>query len=161
MSAGRPTKPTALKKLEGTYRKDRAIGAEMMPSNIDHPPSAPSFLSKEAKKEWKSVCIELIQLQMLHRVDLGLLAAYCSEMANYIEAVKALKADGQVKTITRDDGSSYSMPSPWVSIKNSYLKNAQAIAGQFGFTPSARTKINGSKKGEGDPFDDMMNLDNE
>jgi P27 family predicted phage terminase small subunit len=161
MSAGRPNKPTALKKLEGTYRKDRAVVNEMMPSNLEYAPSPPTFLNREAKKEWKSVCEELIELKMLHRVDLGLLAAYCSEMANYIHAVKELRKGSEVHTLTRDDGSVYSMPSPWISIKNSYLKNAQAIASQFGFTPSARTKINGSRKGEKDPFDEMMNLDDE
>ncbi|MBO9614198.1 MAG: phage terminase small subunit P27 family [Dyadobacter sp.] len=150
-----------MKKLEGTYRQDRAVANEMMPSNLDYAPTPPSFLNAAAKKEWKSVCEELIELQMLHRVDLGLLAAYCSEMANYINAVRELKKKGEVLTIKREDGSEYSMPSPWVAIKNSYLKNAQAIASQFGFTPSARTKINGGRKGEGDPFDEMLNMDDE
>ncbi|MCF0074470.1 phage terminase small subunit P27 family [Dyadobacter sp. CY261] len=159
MPAGRPNKPTALKKLEGTFRKDRAVINEIMPANLEYIPSPPKFLDKDAKKEWKSVCQELIDLQMLHRVDLALLAAYCSEISNYINAVRKLRETGEVLTITRDDGSAYSMPSPWNAIKNTYLKNAREIASQFGFTPSARTKINGSKKGEEDPFDTMLNLD--
>lgn len=159
--AGRPPKPSALKKLEGTYRADRAVGNEMMPARLQFAPTPPSFLSTEAKKEWKSVCQELIDLDMLHRVDLPLLMAYCQEMANYIQAVKALKSEGMVKTITREDGSSYSMPSPYISIKNSALKNAQGIAGQFGFTPSARSKINAASKPKDDPFDEMLNMDDE
>ena len=157
--AGRPPKPTALKKLEGTYRADRAVSNEMMPARLLFAPTPPSFLSAEAKKEWKSACQELIELDMLHRVDLPLLMAYCQEMANYIHAVKALKKEGMVKTISREDGSSYSMPSPYISIKNSALKNAQSIAGQFGFTPSARSKINAGADPKEDPFEDMLNMD--
>lgn len=160
MSAGRKSKPTALKKLEGTFRADRALPGEMIPSKMEFAPTAPRWMTKEAKKEWISTCNELLSLDMLHRVDLGLLAGYCSEMSQYIEATKHLNdpdGTGPVIRISREDGTSYQMPSPWVSIKNSALKNAQSIASQFGFTPSARTKIRGDVKGSGDPFEDMIN----
>jgi len=158
MAAGRPPTSTAIKKLKGTFRADRAIANEMMPSKMDYAPSPPPYLSKDAKKEWKSVCTELVSLEMLHRVDLALLSAYCQEMSNYIEAVRALKTGGFVNTIFREDGSAYSMPSPWVAIKNSALKNALSIAGQFGFTPSGRTKIKGEPKEPEDPFEKAMRM---
>lgn len=130
---------------------------EMMPSKIEHPPSAPKFLSAGAKKEWKLVCRELISLGMLTAVDLGLLAAYCNEMASYIEASQKL-ADpeiGYVMKIDRDDGTVYYQQSPWVSIKNAALKNAQTLANQFGFTPAARARIGVPDRGD-DPLAEAM-----
>lgn len=155
MPGGRPPKPTTLKLIDGTLRTDRVVENEMMPSSLDYAPSAPKDLSKLAKKEWKSVCQELINLGMLHRVDLGLLASYCHEMDTYWEAVRRIKEEGAVMTIeTKYD--SYQMQSPWVAIKNTALKNAQGLANQFGFTPSARSKINSMPKEEDNPLSQLL-----
>jgi P27 family predicted phage terminase small subunit len=151
MGPGRPAKPTVNKLVQGTFRTDRFLENEMMPSTIDHPPSAPSVLSALAKKEWNSVCQELISLGMLHRVDLGLLSAYCIEMASYLEESKLIKKEGSVITIQGKMGE-YKMQNPRIGIKNTALKNAQALANQFGFTPSARTRINAVPKDDTDPL---------
>ncbi|MET7253455.1 phage terminase small subunit P27 family [Dyadobacter fermentans] len=139
--AGRPAKPTNQKIIDGTFRVDRAVENEMMPSTLESAPTAPKELSKAAKLEWDSVCQELLRLKMLHRVDLGLLAAYCIEMSTYLEETKKIKREGSVITIQGKMGE-YKMPNPRVAIKNASLKNAQALANQFGFTPSARARIN-------------------
>jgi P27 family predicted phage terminase small subunit len=143
MPAGRPKKPTAQKKLEGTLRADRQIENEMMPSKIEFVPSAPRYLSAAAKKEWKLVCNELISLDMLTAVDLALLSAYCREMGEYIMACEKLDdpSIGYVMTINRSDGSVYSQVTPWVGIKNQALQKAQGLANQFGFTPAARARL--------------------
>ena len=160
MQAGRPPKPTALKRLQGTDRADRVLEDEMMPSLLEAVPSAPGFLSPDAKKEWRSVCRELLALDMLHGVDLALLAAYCNEMAGYIEAEGEVLRQGAVTSLERPDGSEYLMQNPWVNIRNSRLKNAQSLANQFGFTPAARTRIRAeAKPKENDPFDEMLNSD--
>lgn len=163
MAAGRPKKPTEIKLLEGTAREDRELKNQMMPSKISHAPSPPTWMSKDAKKEWKATCQDLIELDMLYRVDLGLLAAYCVEMSNYIDAVKKLKDPeiGYVTYITREDGTKYPILSPWNTVKNQSLKNAMGIANQFGFTPSARTKISATPKDEESAFDKMLNSGDE
>lgn len=139
--AGRPARPTNQKIIDGTFRADRAVAHEMMPEKLEASPPAPRDLSKAAKLEWDSVCAELLRLKMLHRVDLGLLAAYCIEMASYLEETKKIKKEGSVLTIQSKTGE-YKMPNPRIAIKNAALKNAQALANQFGFTPSARARIN-------------------
>lgn len=149
---GRPKTPTVIKQLQGTDRADRDNDSEMMPSTIDYIPSPPQLMSKAAKKEWKSVCQELINLNMLHGVDLFLLASYCIESSRYLEAIEELADVGAVNPIYREDGSVYYQQSPWVSIANSALKNAQSLANQFGFTPAARAKIRVEKPDEEDPF---------
>lgn len=153
--AGRPRKPTAQKILEGTIRADRVKENEMMPSVITYAPSPPKFLSKGAKLEWKLVCNELISLGMLSGVDLALLAAYCQEMSVYVEACTRLTSEGYIMSTYREDGTAYHQQSPWVSIKNASLKNAQSLANQFGFTPSARAKLEAPERGE-DPLIEAM-----
>lgn len=159
MPGGRPPKPTAQKQLEGTARADRMISNEMMPSKIDHAPSPPRYLTDNAKKEWKLVCAELIDLDMLAGVDLALLSAYCQEMADYVMACEKLKDPeiGHVMTTTKEGGGSYSQQSPWVSIKNTALGNALKLANQFGFTPAARSRINAKPKEEEDELGKLLN----
>ncbi|MBO9612535.1 MAG: phage terminase small subunit P27 family [Dyadobacter sp.] len=151
MGPGRPRKPTAQKKLEGTARKDRANTNEIMPSTIEHPPSAPKYLSAAAKKEWKMACTELIKMGILANTDLALLSAYCNEMGSYIEACDVIRKEGMIMTFERGDGGTYSQQHPAVGIKNAALSNALKIANQFGFTPAARARIEAPEKGE-DPL---------
>ncbi|MCE7072000.1 phage terminase small subunit P27 family [Dyadobacter sp. CY327] len=159
MGAGRPPKPTAQKVLEGTARADRMLSNEMMPAKIEHIPSPPRYLTDNAKKEWKLVCADLIELDMLAGVDLSLLSAYCQEMADYVMACEKLKDPeiGYVMTIAREGGSSYSQQTPWVSIKNTALGNALKLANQFGFTPAARSRIQMKPKEEDDELTKLMN----
>ena len=149
--AGAPKKPLAIKIMQGTDRPDRD-SKEIMPSKITHIPSPPKILSRAAKKEWKSVCQELINLDMLHGVDLFLLAAYCIESSRYLEAIQEMEDIGPVNAIYREDGSVYYQQSPWVSIANSALKNSQSLAKEFGFTPANRLKSAADTKDSTDPL---------
>jgi P27 family predicted phage terminase small subunit len=156
MGPGRPATPTALKKLQGTFRADRSVKNEMMPALLEYAPSAPPSLPKDGRKVWDSVCDELIRMQMLHRVDLELLAAYCNEIAAYWDAQKMVKKQGSVLTLESKNGP-YTKQNDWVAIRNTALKNAQGLANQFGFTPSARARINFTPPDPTDPLEDLLN----
>ena len=134
------------------------LSNEMMPAKIEYAPAAPRYLTDNAKKEWKLVCAELIELDMLSGVDLALLSAYCQEMADYVMACEKLKDPeiGHVMTLSRPDGSSYSQQTPWVSIKNTALGNATKLANQFGFTPAARSRIQMQPKEEEDELTKLI-----
>lgn len=174
MGAGRPPLPTAIKKLQGTDRADRGVKNEMIPSTLEYAPSPPSALTRDGKKVWASVCSELVRLNMLHRVDLELLGAYCNEMALYWEASRAIKKEGAVirysKTeslaIEVKDGkvgdikkvdNGYPMQNPWVQVRNTALKNSRELANQFGFTPSARARLSVAPPEDTDPLDEILN----
>lgn len=161
MAAGRPKKPTALKKLSGTYRPDREIENEMMPAKLQFAPDAPEFLDSREALVWESVCTELSEMEMLHRVDLPLIASYCSEITNYFRTVERLKVEGVTFTSYNKNGDPYQMANPLIGIKNSYFNNAKAMAIQFGLTPGARTKIAAPPAEREGSFDAMMNLDDE
>jgi P27 family predicted phage terminase small subunit len=57
-------------------------------------PRMPSWLSTEAKAEWRRVSGELDRLGLLTRVDRGVLARYCAAWALWTLAAKLLVAEG-------------------------------------------------------------------
>ena len=71
---------------------------------------APMFLSREAKKEWKRVVMELARLNLISDLDVMALAAYCNSFATWIDAMKQIREDGTV--VRAPHG--YPMPSPAV-----------------------------------------------
>jgi P27 family predicted phage terminase small subunit len=142
MTKGRKPKPTALKVLEGTARKDRILKNEMQPARLDGLPLAPDFLTERGREEWHYLCTELHALGMLHRVDLSLIGAYCNELSIYFEAEAILRAKGRIMTLKNPDGTiKYIQQAPHVAIARNALKTAMQLGSQFGVTPSARTRI--------------------
>jgi P27 family predicted phage terminase small subunit len=130
----------------------------MAPTALADVPLAPAYLTDRAKEEWYTTCSELASLKMLHKVDLSLLAAYCNEISIYWESEELLRQRGRIITVKNPDGSTkYIQQAPHVSIARNALKMALSLATQFGFTPSARTRISPSKQGgkEEDPWQDL------
>lgn len=155
---GRPPVPTQLKELKGTAQPSRVRRDEVRPPVLKEIPLAPDYLSARGKEEWYTTCAELAGLKMLHKVDLSLLAAYCNEMAVYWESETLLRQNGRLIVFKNEDGSlKYAQPAPHVSIARNALKMALSIATQFGFTPSARTRI-AAPVGESKPTDPWAEL---
>ncbi len=133
--AGRKPKPTALKMLEGTYRKDRASGKEPEPGPLTGNP--PAHLNKEAKKHWKETFKLLAGVGVLTEMDADTLSLYCESKARWVYAKKKLEKDGLV--ITTQSG--FPVQSPWLQICNKSHENMLKLAIEFGMTPSSRTRI--------------------
>ncbi|GAC1384669.1 MAG: hypothetical protein NVS3B25_35270 [Hymenobacter sp.] len=152
-------KPTALKKLEGTYRADRSARNEMMPTQLTTLPTAPAALNAKGAQLWYIVAGELQQLRILHTVDLELLAAYCTQIQTMHEAEFYLQKHGKVLKSKNKAGSEYYQKNPWLGIYNDALAMANRLGQQFGFTPSARSRISTPPPEEDgkDPFAEMMN----
>ena len=150
-------KPSALKKLQGTYRADRAAASEMQPHKLDTLPAAPDELNTRGQSAWYTAVGELQQLGMLHAVDLPLLQAYCREVQRMHEADYYVRTQGHVLKGKNKGGSEYYLKNPWLGIYNDALAQANRLAAQFGFTPSARTRISAPKndKKPADPWADL------
>jgi phage terminase small subunit len=86
---GRKPKPTHLKLLEGERNKDRI--------NFDEPkfkpkaPKCPSWLSKEARREWRRLAPDLERLGLLTDADLAMFASYCSAVGKLAWAEREIK----------------------------------------------------------------------
>ena len=155
MRPGTKPKPTALKVLEGNP------GKRPLPTNEPKPtptaPRCPTWLHKDAKKEWKRVAPELDKLGLLTTIDMAALAGYCESFAQYKEAIEFIHKHGPVYPIKDENGKvKYLQQVPQVSIANKSLNNIRMMCAEFGLTPSARARMTvpGTKEEE----DDMERL---
>ena len=144
----RKKKPTVLKKLHGTMRSDRVLENEMQFENLHEIPECPDHLKRFEYAEgiWKECTEELHNLGMLHKSDLQLLQVYCLEMAKYwICQDQIYELDDYKNPIypmrDKEGNVRQLIPVPYIRMATQHFVNAKSIAGQFGFTPSDRTRI--------------------
>ncbi len=126
--------PTNLKILRGNPGK-RAINKNEPQPSADGV-KCPSWLSRDAKAEWRRVAPELKRLGLLTVVDVSALAMYCESYSQWREAVRIIEREGQTYS---HDGLIRTHPACHVA--NNAARTANLFAGQFGMTPSARTKL--------------------
>ena len=74
MGKGRKKIPTKINEMQGTLQKSRVVENEMQVDLCQSLPEAPKLLSKIGKAEWEKVTKQLFNLNMLHQVDLRLVA---------------------------------------------------------------------------------------
>ncbi|WP_193063448.1 phage terminase small subunit P27 family [Oceanobacillus oncorhynchi] len=139
-NAGRPSKPTNLKILQGNPGGRPLNENEPVPVTEEDVPKPPSYLSTHAKNEWKRIVPEMQRLGIFTAIDHPSLAGYCQAYGRFIEAEKILKKEG----LTFKSPNGYVQQRPEVSISNNALKTMREFASQFGLTPSARSRIDTS-----------------
>lgn len=133
---GRPNKPVELKKLEGTYRKDRDNGVLSF-EKIEEIPKPPTHLSRMGKQIWKEITDILISVKILETIDIHMVAMLCEELATYYEMTRKLK---KLKTYTYRNGLNNIVKRPEVAMRNQAMSNATTLMAQLGLTPSMRQK---------------------
>jgi len=127
--------------MAGTDQPCRILPNEMEVSRLVNIPNPPMHLSDQGLKEWDVITMELHSKQMLHLVDLSLVAAYCNEMALYIETERTL-LKGRIDEFYNEEGILIRrLAKPEQKISKDALAAALKLAAQFGLTPSARTRI--------------------
>ena len=140
---GRKPKPKYLKLLEGEPNKHRINQDEPQP--YPKAPKAPTWLSREAKAEWKRVAPQMEAIGILTEIDMAMFASYCSAYGKLVWAEKMIKkarkgneaAGGLiVKTPT-----GALQTSPYVWIYNKALEQIRSFGSEFGLSPSSRTRI--------------------
>ena len=145
---GRKPIPTDIKKLKGTAREGRLLKNEMPVVKIDGLPPAPDWLDEIGKAEWRIIVESLDRVNVLAKTDLALVAIYCNEVSVYIESEKILRSRTRAHLIKDNDGAVIgSRVVAYQRIANDSLKKLLSLAAEFGFTPSARTRI-GIEKGD-------------
>ncbi len=143
---GRKKLPTKVKEMQGTLDISRATYNEMQVDVCQELPAAPQWLSEIGKEEWYKVTNQLFNLQMLHQIDLQLIAAYCNEMSLYIETEIMLREKGRIQIFKNSDGTlKHAQAVPYQKIAKDALDKAMKLATQFGLTPVARASISAPK----------------
>lgn len=147
---GRPRKPIEIKKLEGTYRKDRDWTSEMPTFDpVLAADPAPEFFDEYEMQEYEFLTRTLIRNNVLKDIDMNLVIMYCLEMGKYMRysqfckenGISFMSANGNVRT------------RPEVSAMNDALMNVLRIATKLGISPTdrSRLKIDNKQLPEDDP----------
>ena len=140
---GRPRKPTAIKKLQGTLNIYSVNFDEPTPEYSLQNVKTPSFLSRDQKQLWK-YAISQAPDGVLTTIDIGLFTRWCVLYSKFISLSKALEEAGDV--IYNDDG--VPRANPLINDLNKLAITLRSIETELGFTPASRSKISVHKSEE-------------
>lgn len=140
---GRPRKPTALKKLKGTYRKDRSPKNEpLAPVGC---PVKPKGLDKTAGALWDELTPRLLEMGVLTLVDGTVLEGFVRAYSRAVAADQAVDRDGI--TVEMPTGPKLN-PAFRVSKDSWTLVNQ--LGSKLGLTPSDRARLTVPEKVQAD-----------
>lgn len=154
-----PPKPTELKKLEGTYRKDRDKSPNLKPT-MEISLEVPDDLNEWGQKLWGEIFSEYGKVGLITRVDLGSFYSLCSWYGIFREAEDIVRAKGlEVEEEVYDKNGQVvgtkTVTNPMIMVMDKAQKNYLAMAKEFGVTPSSRAGLTFEPKKEADPFSDF------
>jgi phage terminase small subunit len=124
---GRPSKPTALKVLEGNPGKRPLPKAEVKPEIGAEPP--PWLTAPLARAEWERIAPRLLKLGLLTEIDGEAFGLMCGHLA--------------------DAGEQMRMSRP---VDPRLTSEIRQFLSQFGMTPASRSKVAGKPAEDADPF---------
>lgn len=133
-SAGRPVaKPPAFKRLA---------------------PNPPSWLSREAKAEWRRVVPGLTRLDLVKPEDRATLAAYCQVWSRLVAAYRDIEKNGSTvrNESTRKDGTTsvWWTKNPAVAVAEQAETRLRHYANDFGLTPAGERNVSKRDDDRGD-----------
>lgn len=151
MPGGRPRTPAPLRLLEGN-RGHRPIPDEIQVDNSM--PERPEYLDGLAAKCWDRLAPKLHPVGLLKFVDADALAAYCVAYADWREAARDVKKNGQ----TVDGVMGVQVVNPAFRNMQTSLDQMQKLMKQFGLSPAARAALMSGidSKKPADPFTEAM-----
>lgn len=156
---GRLPKPTQLKIVQGTQRRDRMNPDEPVVPEGDV--VMPTYLKGRARKFWHYHAPILTAMGLLTVADVAMLAELCETEAEFwtarddvrkrgieIESTRYDRKTDRPYTVTEDN--------PSVKIASDAGKRMKAILVEFGLSPSSRTRVKAQKPVEVDPLAELM-----
>lgn len=132
----KPT-PTPLLDARGSWRAKTRTDAKSPLFPVDEP-SCPSWLSREAKAEWRRVIKWLVSSRVVAEVNRAALTAYCICWGRMHKAEAQIKKKGEVY-VSAKTGVEYQ--SPWVAIANNARSELVKLAAEFGMTPASAGRV--------------------
>jgi len=136
--------PVRLKLLRGNPGKQR-LRDVFDPPRPPEPPKPPAFLNEKALEEWNRVAPNLSLFGMLTTLDVMPLAAYCMAFARWVEAETLLKGIAEKdiggKALLVRGSHRQPKANPLIAISREAASDMVRYAGEFGFSPAARSRI--------------------
>jgi P27 family predicted phage terminase small subunit len=136
---GPKPKPTHLKVVLGNPGKRALNRREPKPSGNLY--DAPEYLTEDQRKLW-TYAIETAPVGLLKRLDQSVLVVWVVAADLHRQAVEQLRPteDGRSKLLTKTPGGMWQQ-SPFVSMVNKQAQIMMKAAGEMGFTPASRSKV--------------------
>jgi len=152
--AGRPRKPSALKVLQGTQRKDRVNKNEPKPPAIKTP--VPDYLSEIGKQAYAEFMEILHQMQIFTVADAPNLQQLVETWAEWRELNELVKKNGFTITQITAAGEPMVRPNPEVMMRSDASKRLRNLLTDFGMTPASRSKVSAQEVEQADPLEEFM-----
>jgi len=143
--------PTAILDIRGSWRAKARPGEPKPTRGI---PRCPKSLTKEQKKIWRQLCINLDVMGVLATIDGHQLERYCVYFCRWRACEEFIARNGISYPIKSDDATYYAVRMPNTTtavigfaehpqLKESHRLDAalKHIESQFGLTPAARTRL--------------------
>lgn len=153
--------PTPLRALRGNPQHRPLNESEPRPP-AEKPPACPSWLSKEARAEWRRVVPALHKLGLLAKVDRATIALYCDQWALYVRARLELETYGLTLEHERAFGDGENRrtytevrENPALRIMDRAAQRIRQLAQEFGLTVSSRSRIELPGEPEGGEDDEF------
>lgn len=110
---------------------------DVTPGAMNRVPSAPPWLSKEAKAEWRRVApILVMERRTLTEGDLSTLAAYCLAVGQLQESSRILASEG----LTFKTEAGIPKPHPAAKLRTDAMTQIRQLGVELGLTPVSRSR---------------------
>ena len=140
MKPGTVPAPTAVQKAKGVTRADRLSVNEPQPSR--ERPMCPTWVDAGAKACWREIVPQLDAMGVLTRIDRNAITRYCQLWSRWKAAELSLIEFGSTYVLKDTNGKAKCIQQrPEVSIAHRLALALTRMEGEFGMTPSSRTRI--------------------
>ena len=137
---GPSPKPTALKKLSGSWRADINHAEPEPPEGIPEPPD---FLCEQALAYWDALVPILQDMGLITMADGDSLALYCQSLARLAQCEKIINEEGPTyKTYTPNGELSMIKMRPEAGLAKQLYPIVTKLGKEFGLSPAARAHLN-------------------
>lgn len=155
MPGGRPSKPNALKLLQGNPGQRRLNNAE--PVLAVRMPDAPAWLDGKAQAAWRELASVLTEMRVVTDADKKALELLCDAYSEYRTARSAIREHGSSYKSATEGGGFIIRSRPEVAIASDAWRRVKSLLSEFGLTPSSRTKVKSAEPSTVDPFEVFLN----
>lgn len=146
MPAGRPRTPTEDLELRGTLRADKNGDRSLEPKFAGEP-IKPRGISGDADAHWERIVPELVRRGVAKEVNTPLLELLCF----WWKRLKRIESQ-----IDQIEESGAEAPYKLVMMAATASKQWSSLATECGLTPASKSRIQGEKQGESNPFEDYL-----
>lgn len=152
-NSGRRPLPANVHALRGNPSKKpgHELHDNGSPSLKVEAPPCPSFLTKDAKAEWRRIVKDLEILGLITKVDRAELAVYCQAWGDWKQAREKIEELGESGMVANTP-SGYKQMSVWMQVANRAEERMRTAGGSFGLNPSARAKLGTGHVNQGELF---------